>query len=194
LISALVSIGKVGVIRYVPLPGDDSAGDITKTELENICSAGLELMLVQHPRYAGWKPSSHSGDADAAAALARAEEVGYPHGCHLFLDLEGINDSTFATINFAVDWQHTLIAGLLSAGLYVGFSVPLHPVDLYEIPGVNSYWSDPADRQVATRGTAILQGPSVTIAGVKFDVDGVRKDKLGSLPVACRLANARDVT
>jgi Domain of unknown function (DUF1906) len=187
-ISALVSVGKVGVVRYVPLPGNDSAGDISRTELENICGAGLELMLVQHPRYAGWDPSQHSGDADAAAALMKAADIGYPHGCHLYLDLEGINSSAFATISYSVDWQHTLIAGLLNAGLYVGYGVPLHPQDLFDLPGFNTYWSDPANRQVATRGTAMLQGPTVTIAGVKFDLDAMRPDLLGQLPFACKLA------
>jgi hypothetical protein len=190
VISALVSIGKRGVIRYVPLPGDDSVGDISRTELENICGAGLELLLVQHPRYAGWNPAAHSGDKDAAAALAKAEAVGYPHGCHLYLDLEGINGSAAGTIGFSVDWEHTLIAGLLRAGLYCGFGVPLNSVDLYDLPGFNSYFSDAADRKVATRGTAILQGPPVTIAGVGFDLDSVRRDLLGELPFACKLADA----
>ena len=188
MISALVSIGKIGVCRYLPLPGNSSAGDISKSEVEAICGAGLELLLVQHVRYPGWDPTKENGDFDAAAALTKAAEVEYPHGCHIYLDLEGINGSTFATINYCVDWQHTVIAGLARAGLYCGYGVPLHPIDLYDLPGFNSYWSDLGDRQVATRGTAILQGPAVTIAGVQFDLDAVRLDKLGELPYACKLA------
>ena len=159
VISALVSAGKIGVCRYVPLPDNSSAGDISRAEVAMICGAGLELLLVQHVRLPGWDPAHHDGDTDAAAALAKANEVGYPHGCHLFLDLEGINGSAFATINFAVDWQHTLIAGLFRAGLYVGYGVPLYAEDLYELPGFDCYWSDAANRQVATRGFAIKQGP-----------------------------------
>lgn len=187
-ISALVSVGKKGVVRYVPLPGNDSAGDISRTELENLCSAGLEVLLVQHVRFPGWNPALHSGDADAAAVLKKAAEVGYPHGCHVYLDLEGINGSAAGTIAYAIDWEHTLIAGLQRAGLYVGYGVPLYAVDLYDLPGFNTYWSDSADREVATRGTAIVQGPSVTIAGVAFDLDAVRRDKLGELPLVCRAA------
>lgn len=187
-ISALVSAGKIGIVRYVPLPRNNSAGDISKIELEAICGAGLELLLVQHPRYAGWDPAKHNGDEDAAAALTKAAEVGYPYDAHLYLDLEGINGSTFATINYSVDWQHTLIAGRSKAGLYVGYGVPLHPQDLYDLPGFDTYWSDASDRQIATRGTALLQGPEITIAGVKFDIDSMRLDKLGQLPYSCRLA------
>jgi hypothetical protein len=187
-VSALVSAGKVGVVRYVPLPRNSSAGDISKAELEAICGGGLELMLVQHPRYPGWDPAKESGDDDAASALAKAVEVGYPHGAHLYLDLEGIRGSPYATISYAVDWQHTLIAGLLSAGAYIGFGVPLHPTDLYELPGFSSYWTDPANRQVATRGCAMRQGPEVTIGGVKFDLDALSPDLLGGLPFACKLA------
>ena len=190
VVSALVSAGRIGVCRYVPLPGNDSAGDISKTELEIICGAGLELLLVQHPRNPGWNPANCSGDADAASALSKATEVGYPHGAHIFQDLEGINGSAAVTIGFAVDWQHTILAGLKQAGLYVGYGVPLHPLDLYELPGFNSYWSDAGNRQVATRGTAILQGPEVTIGGVKFDLDAVRLDLLGAVPFACKRADS----
>jgi hypothetical protein len=187
-VSALVSIGKVGVVRYVPLPGNTSVGDITRTELETIVAAGLELLLVQHVRTPPWNPALANGDRDAAAVLDHCAAIGYPHDAHVYLDLEGISGGAGATTGYAIDWQHTIRSGLQAAGLYIGFAVPLHPADLYNLPGFNTYWSDMADRQVAVRGTAMIQGPAVTIAGVEYDIDTCRKDKKGELPIACKMA------
>src|SRR5271167_4491426 len=113
-------------------------------------------------------------------------EAGYPDGAHVFLDLEGIDGTAFSTIKFATDWQREIVFAELKAGLYVGYAVPLHPQDLYDLPGFDCYFSDAADRQVATRGTAILQGKEVVIAGVKFDEDLMRPDLLGGLPFSCK--------
>lgn len=183
---ALKAAGKVGVVRYVPLPGNSSHGDITAAELVAICGAGLECLLVQHVRLPGWDPGKHDGAGDGSMAGLVAYEAGYPDGAHVFLDLEGIHGSPFDTTGFAVDWQHRVMGNNLNAGLYVGYAVPLHPADLYELPGFDCYWSDAGPRHVATRGFAIKQGPEVTIAGVKFDTNTVAADLLGGLPWSCR--------
>jgi hypothetical protein len=68
------------------------------------------------------------------------------------------------------------------AGLYHGYSVPLGALDIFDLPGFDCYWSDAGNRPVTTRGNAITQGPEVTIAGVKFDLDVVASDLQGGLP------------
>ena len=188
VLAAVKAAGYVGLARYVPLPGVQSAGDITAGELQNICAEGLECLLVQHVRYPGWDPAKHDGGADANAAINAAVEAGYPGGGHIFLDLEGISGSAFATTAFAVDWCRLMATADLRAGVYVGYAVPLHPADLYDIPVADCYWSDAGPRQVATRGFAIKQGAEVTIAGVRFDTDTIIPDLLGGLPWVAKSA------
>ena len=173
LLRLVKASGALGVTRYVGLPNNNPANDISGAELLRIAAAGLACCLVQHVRgpekgFTGWRPSRHSGADDAAAAVAAAQAAGYPAGAHLFLDLENIDDGAFATIQYAVAWQHVVIAAGYRAGLYVGFQVPLHPLDLYDLPGFDCYWSDAGHREVATRGCAVIQGAGIVVGGVPF--------------------------
>lgn len=186
--AALKSAGKVGVGRYVPLPGNPSAGDITGTEVGCILDAGLELLLVQHVRRPPWYPDMHRGDEDGRQAAKSATDAGYPVDCHLFLDLEGIGGgvNSDAMARFANDWAGVVQGEGFRPGLYVGYAVPLSPAELYALPLFSSYWSDAGRRHVAVRGCAIQQGaPEATIAGVRFDPDVVIPDGRGELPMVC---------
>jgi hypothetical protein len=190
---ALKAAGKLGVFRYVPLPGESNrryakANDISSDELKSILDEGLLLGLVQHVRTGPgdlWRPSDHSSSEDAAAAAGWALQEGYPEGCHLYLDLEAVNDTRVATIAYCVGWQRALMSYGFKAGLYHGYSVPLGAVDLYDLPGFDTYWSDAGNRLVSVRGNSIVQGPQVVIAGVKFDEDTMVKDALGEVPYLC---------
>lgn len=188
--AALKAAGKVGIGRYVPLPNNPSAGDITGTEVGCILDAGLDLLLVQHVRRPPWYADMHSGRDDGLQAAKSATEAGYPNDCHLWLDLEGLGQgmggSALAVGMFANDWARAVIGEGFRAGLYVGYAVPLSPVELYQLPGFTSYWSDAGHRLVAVRGVAIQQGaPEVTIAGVRFDPDVMAPDGKGDLPMVC---------
>lgn len=175
---------KLGIGRYVPLPGVQSGGDITALELQALTAAELLVFLVQHVRYPGWDPTQHDGAKDGQHAADHALAVGYPAGAHLYLDLEGVGmmGTVGSTTAFASDWQRAVLAAGFRAGLYVGYAVPLSATDLFMLRGFNSYWSDAGPRVVAKRSFAIKQGKTVTIDGVKFDEDDVRPDLLGELP------------
>ena len=192
--AAVKQAGKVGVFRYVPLPGNSTKSDITGTELGCLLDAGLEVGLVQHvrgnpPTQPLWQPGAHSGVLDAQAAIASAQAAGYPPGCHLFQDLEACDGSSMQVLTYCLDWGRTVIESGYLCGLYVGYAAVLTPESLYALPSVTCYWSDAGPRSVATRGFAIKQGaPEVTIAGVEFDPDVVKLDALGGLPVVCAAA------
>jgi len=186
VLSALKQAGKVGVMRYVPLPGNASAGDISGGEMADILVADLELLLVQHVRRPPWLPQAYSGLLDGQAAADSARAVGYPPGAHVFLDLEGAAGQPSDAEKWTNDWAAAVKCEGYLAGLYVGYSALLSPLELYALPDFDCYWSDAGPRQVATRGFAIKQGAEVTIGGVTFDLDEVRQDLLGGLPVAAR--------
>lgn len=191
LFAALKVGGKKGIGRYVPLPGVDSKADITAQELQDICGAGFLCWLVQHPRYTGWNPKDHDPIKDATAAVTAAQAAGYPLGCHLFLDYEGMSIATarLDALAFAEGWQKYVIAAGFRAGMYCGYAVPLSPLDYYELPGFDCYWSDMAARTVAKRGFCIKQRAQVRIDGVDFDPDEVQADALGGLPWMCGVSS-----
>lgn len=178
----------MAVARYVALPNNPSDGDISASELARLTDASLGVWLVQHPRSPGWNPAAHSGgiDGDRAANLALA--AGYPLGCHLYLDVEGcaLGASPIAAINFAEDWSDAVNkAGYLPA-LYRGYDSFLTPGVAYSMPRFSSYWLAPGQPPTETRGDAIVQGATVTIAGVgNVDCNEIVQDKLGSLPTIC---------
>lgn len=188
--AALKAAGKVGVFRYVPLPGNSAKADISGVELGCLLDAGLEVGLVQHvrgepPKRPLWQPGAHDGVLDAQAAIACAQAAGYPPGCHIFQDLEACDGSSMQVLTYCIDWGRTMLAGGYLCGLYVGYAAVLTPDALYALPSPTSYWSDAGRRQVSTRGCAVQQAGSVDLAGVGFDVDLIAPDALGGLPFVC---------
>ena len=170
------------LIRYVNLPGVSPQRDIDAAELSAILDAGLALMLVQHVRYPGWDPARASGVTDANAAIETARNARYRRGAHLYVDLEGINGTAAATIQFANDWASTVVAAGYLAGAYIGYNVPLSPEQIYDLHLVTSYWSDQGPRKVATRGFAIKQHAQIKLHGVDFDPDTIQNDLEGETP------------
>lgn len=190
VVAAVKAAGYLGVWRYVPLPANASSGDISPAELQAICGAGLALGLVQHVRRPPWYPAAHDPEVDAQEAVRVARAVGYPPGAHIWLDLEGIGGDGVTTYYFAMGWSREILAAGYLAGLYCGYALPLTPAQLYSLPLVDTYWSDAGNRQVATRGCAVKQRQApVTIAGVEFDIDAVKADALGGLPMLAGVAD-----
>jgi hypothetical protein len=192
LLDALANRGKLGIIRYVPLPGVNPTADISPVELERILShpACFWSAFVQHPRFPGWRPREHDPEADARLAAAHARAAGYPAGCTGYVDAEGMHEDTTWQEAHAYNsaWARVLVAAGFRAGLYDGYSEPETPTELYAIHDVTTYWTDLANRQIATRGTAIIQGAEFDLLDVRFDADFVRPDRLGETPYVARRA------
>lgn len=186
-VKALVTAGYKGIVRYLPLPNNNTAHDIDSDELVTLTGEGLEVMLVQHVRTPPWDPRSHSGTVDGATAAEWARNIGYPDA-HIFQDLEGVLVGTTpsAVIVYSNLWAGRILQSGFRGGLYVGYDVPLSATELYEDLSHNSYWRDAGPREVATRGFAVQQqSPEKTIAGLRIDEDYVVADLLGEVPYAC---------
>jgi hypothetical protein len=186
LLSEIARLGYQGIGRTVPVLGYPADSEITPGELDRILShpAGFGSWWYQRPRNPGWRPREHDAEADALFACRCAKLALYPDGTHGFVDAEGMADDTTHAEAHAYNSAWARIAreegySLSGAGLYDGYSEPETPVELYEIHDVNCYWSDMANRRVAVRGTAIVQGPEIRIMGVRFDEDFLAPDKLG---------------
>lgn len=183
LIELVKQEGYLAIARYVPLPHNAPDSDLDAKELAAILAAGLSVLIVQHVREPGWNPAQHCGETDARTAIEFAQAAGYAPGSHVFLDLEGISGTGPDTRTFAESWAATISAAGYRAGCYVGYNVPLNAEELYALHTINSYWSDPGNRAVATRGFALKQHESIRIGGVPFDPDTVQVDMLGQTPL-----------
>jgi hypothetical protein len=181
----VVRFGAVGIMRYVPLPGNDAAADISAAELELLCGKGLQVLLVQHCRLGPWTASAERGMGDGSVAAGFAVRCGYPRGAHLYVDLEDMAATDEAAAIHANAWGAAVVGAGFAFGVYHGFSVPLSAEQLYHELIADSYWTDMAVRPVAVRGNAIVQGPPLTLGGVQFDRNTLAADKLGQVPIAC---------
>jgi hypothetical protein len=184
LLKHVLAAGFAGVARYVPLPGVNGTKDIHQDEVDAIMETGLGLLLVQHVRFPHWDPRDHAGAADAQVAVQFAKQAGYLPGAHIFVDLEGIVPGTGkATKAFTEAWAATIRDAGYLAGCYVGFDVPLNPQELFDLHGINSYWSDAGPRLVAERGFAIKQHAPIAIDDISFDPDTIQADRKGETPI-----------
>lgn len=190
LCRVLKAAGKVWVARYVPLPNNRATFDIDANELLAITEADLACSLIQHVRSGHWSPGAWSGTVDGATAANHAKSVGYPLGCHLYLDLEAMTGNSAEAIEFANDWAEAVENVGYRAGLYHGYDVTLTPDQLYHDLIFDSYWKAPGPWHVSVRGDAIVQGLTLTIAGAEFDIDEIKPDLLNELPYACVSAPA----
>ena len=175
------------VVRYVSI-GGESGADLTAAEVAAILDAGLALLVVQHVRIPGWLPSTAMGSSDGSHAATNAAAIGYPKGCHLVVDLEGVLVGTPAdvVIGYVNAWALAVRAAGYRAMLYVGYDTMLTPGQLYELPYVEAYWSDFGERQVAVRGFCMKQlSGTVALPGVPFpvDPDKIMADNKGDYPV-----------
>lgn len=188
VLDELARRGYAGIGRTVPVLGYPADSEVTSGELAFLLEhpAGFGSWWYQRPRYPGWKPRRCNPEADARFACACARAAGYAPGTHGFVDAEGMHADTTAAEahDYNGRWSHvTREEGFTSegAGLYDGYSEPETPEELYEIADVNCYWSDAANRRIATRGTAIVQRAELVILGIRFDPDELRPDRLGGV-------------
>ncbi len=186
VLDELDRLGYQGVGRTVPVLGYPADSEITAAELEFILEhpAAFGSWWYQRVRNPGWRPASHDPEADARFAVQCARAARYPEGTHGFVDAEGMSSDTTPGEAHAYNsaWAHVVREeGFTSAGagLYDGYSEPETPRALYEIPDVNCYGSDAANRAVAVRGTSWVQGPEISVLGIRFDPSVVRADQLG---------------
>ena len=181
------SYGYIGVVRYWPLPGNLLGEDLAAPELLLLTKdAGLQVMGIQHTRYAPWDPTNHDGYKDAQVCLEWADQAEYPNGAHVWCDFEGIKPGVTSAVckTYIEDFGRGVREGERPCGMYCGFDDPLTPEELYLLHGINSYWSDAGHRKVATRGVSMSQGPQITVDGVPIDSDQLQKDLLGEVPYA----------
>jgi hypothetical protein len=181
------------VWRYVRR-GPHHTYDIARDEIATIHAAGLGLGLVQHVADPGWYPSINLGTSYGSIAAAEASIAGYPPGCSLACDLEGVahDASSKATIEHLNAWHYEVSSAGYLPPLYVGDSCRLTADQLYRNLRFKAYWTAynlNRDQYPAVRGPCMTQHVAFAadlIPGLdnsNMDIDILQADRLGGLPM-----------
>jgi hypothetical protein len=183
--SEFVAAGYIFCIRYIPRTAALVKGNLTSEEIADILGSGLALATVQHVSPDNWMPNAELGKSYGEYAAEYAEQIGYPKGATIFLDLEMVSPS--ATVQDIEDYCHLWFGHVGSCGyvpgLYVGWQTGLSSQQLYDLPYKNYWKGYNADIPVAVRGYQLLQAPQKSLNGIIFDPNEVQKDELGDLPM-----------
>lgn len=162
--------------RYVSL-GVPSPADITAAERDAILGAGWKLGLVQHVQRPSWQADPASGLSHGAAAVAHAQLVGYPPGCHLGLDMEGLGDHGVPVLGYVVAWADAAHATGYRVLMYEGYDDGLTDAEHQALSDggyVDAWWSDYGPRTLPqSLRFAMKQHAQTTVAGIGVDPDEV---------------------
>jgi hypothetical protein len=178
-------------VRYLTLLGQQSPGDLSTQEANDILSSGLALMAVQHVRKPGWSPSQTLGQQDGAQAVANAQLVGFPPGVNIWCDLEGVvNDAAAQDVTDHCNaWFAAVnVAGYIP-GIYVGADAILDGQQLYGL-SFQHYWRSQSNvPDIPVRGYQLLQlFPAIDANEIWIDVDIAQTDKQGGQAQWLRIA------
>jgi hypothetical protein len=171
-------------------------GAVTAASIANVLAAGL-----------GFVPVTYASAIDApgagATTVAQLHALGIPHGCCVFLDIEGAGTlADPAGLIMRVNaWCDVVASAGYVPGVYIGSPQPLTTEELTGLHAVR-YWRAPArvvDRhgalaEPAAGWCAYQAWPSRDWAGVWVDVDFCFQDFKGRTIMMCATDPARATT
>ena len=164
--------------RYVSLGEPFSRADITPGERDAILGAGWLLGLVQHVQRPSWQADAGLGAAHGCAAVAHAASVGYPAGCHIALDLEGVGNPGAPVMGYVVRWAEKAHAAGYRVLLYCGYDDGLTDTQVTALAQgghVDEFWSDFGPRSLPIPYQfSVKQHAQTLVAGVSVDPDEIR--------------------
>jgi glycoside hydrolase-like protein len=184
LAAPYVGTPKRAVLRYVSL-GAPSASDITVVERDAVFAAGWQALgLVQHVELPHWIASPQNGQQHGAAAVAHAQLIGYPTGCHIGVDIEGLGNAGAPVQQYVSAWATEVNgAGYLTLpydgyddGMPAAVKLALVAAGLVR---TGDWWSDFGPR-VLPAGLlwALKQHSQITLGGVEIDPDEILVDNV----------------
>jgi hypothetical protein len=119
------------------------AHDLSEKEAKRLLDAGIALMPVQHVESEErWIPTPDKGTLYGKNAGKFAEELGFPPGVNVWLDLEMV-DLTVPradVIAYCNNWFDGVDAAGYRPGIYVGFNPRLTGKQLRERLKFRHYW------------------------------------------------------
>ena len=180
-------------IRYVKR-ADRHDYDLDHGERDDILTAGLGLMVVQHVAPQEWVPRALVGSVYGRTAVIESQKAGIELGTMIWLDLEGVRVGTPAldVIGYCNNWHTEVWDAGYQPGIYVGWHSGLSAYDLYWKLKFRHYWGAynlDRDAEPAVRGLQMQQSVAKSSDLIKgfttetFDVDIIHADLLGGTPM-----------
>jgi Domain of unknown function (DUF1906) len=174
-------------LRYVGRT-EMASHDLSAQEADDILSAGLALMPVQHVKNPGWSPTASLGAEYGANAAAFSQQIGFPAGVNVWCDLESVASGTAASdvAAYCNEWYDAVADAGYAPGVYVGYEPGLTGAQLYGKLRFQHYWAAynvDGISKPSPRGWQMVQSVgSGTIAGItteSYDADTTHVDALG---------------
>lgn len=171
-------------LRYLPIDCASHPSDyIQREETLAILDAGLALMPVQHVRFPGWHPTAALGAADGHVARRFAYEAGIPAHVNVWLDVEGVHETTVPqrVIDYCNAWYAIVSAWGYIPGIYVGAAALLDGESLYRDLRMQHYWKSASDVPTpVSRGYQMVQSIVTSRpCGIDIDEDVTKADEFG---------------
>jgi Rv2525c-like, glycoside hydrolase-like domain len=159
-------------LRYVSRGEREQAHDLHEAEARTILDAGLALMPVQHVARAGWSPTKSLGTTYGRNAAAYVSEIGFPPGVNVWLDLEGVKNSTShaAVIDYCNAWISEVESTGFVPGVYIGARAIL--------TGEEIFW-----RVRATLLEVWQQGAGCPASGLPAHPKIIKNDKIDGVEI-----------
>jgi hypothetical protein len=174
-------------LRYVGRTQMKST-DLTASEASMLLSKGFALMAVQHVLNPGWMPTGDLGTEYGTNAATFTQQIGFPPGVNLWLDLEGVSTSAASSdvIAYCNNWYAQVAGAGYVPGVYIGWEPGLSGSQLYSKLKFQHYWAAYNVDGVSNpspRGYQLVQSSgSGTVGSLDtslYDVDTTHVDKLG---------------
>ncbi|MBW3572816.1 MAG: DUF1906 domain-containing protein [Gemmatimonadetes bacterium] len=162
--------------------------DLSAGEAQMLLSKGFALMAVQHVLNPGWMPTGGLGTQYGANAATFTQQIGFPPGVNVWLDLEGVSTDAAAAdvIAYCNNW-HAQVAGAgYVPGVYIGWHPGLSGGQLYSSLKFQHYWAAYNVDGVSNpkpRGFQLVQSSGSGMVGTLdtdvYDVDTTYVDAMG---------------
>lgn len=162
--------------------------DLTAGEAEMLLARGFGVMPVQHVLGGEWMATGDLGTEYGANAASFSQQIGFPPGVNVWLDLESVSTQAAAAdvIAYCNNWHAQVASAGYVPGVYIGWQPGLPGSQLYSNLKFQHYWAAYNVDGVSTphpRGYQLVQSSGQGVVGSLdtdvYDVDETRVDAQG---------------
>jgi hypothetical protein len=117
--------------------------DLTASEAAMLLARGFGLMPVQHVEGGEWMADGDLGTEYGANAARFSQQIGFPPGVNVWLDLESVSTSAAESdvIAYCNNWYAQVAAAGYVPGVYIGWQPGLSGSQLYASLEFQHYWA-----------------------------------------------------
>jgi hypothetical protein len=162
--------------------------DLTADEAAMLLGKGFGLMPVQHVQSGEWLATGDLGTEYGANAAKFSQQIGFPPGVNVWLDLESVSTKSAPAdvIAYCNNWYAQVAGAGYVPAVYIGWQPVLTGSQLYSSLKFQHYWAAYNVDGVSKpkpRGYQLVQssgsGSVGSLSTDVFDVDTTRVDDKG---------------